>query len=92
MRCRNLDHKTQETHKCDAYTDDLDVITIKSSLSPMSNYFVCSMRVFGHDFMSSEHAYQWRFLTYIDMPDLAHEVLNSLTAADAKAIASRVPN
>ena len=92
LRCRNLDHKTQETHKCDAYSDDLDVITIKSPLSPLSNYFMCSVRVFGHTFLSSEHAYQWRFLTYIDMPDLAHEVLNSSTAADAKAIASRVPN
>ena len=92
LRCRNLDHKTQETHKCDDYTDDLDVITIKSPLSPMSNYFMCSVRVFGHDFMSSEHAYQWRFLTYIDMHDLAHEVLNSFTAADAKGIAYRVPN
>ena len=92
LRCRNLDHKTQETHKCDAYADDLDVITIKSPLSPLSNYFMCSVRVFGHNVLSSEHACQWRFLTYIDMSGLAHEVLNSSTAADTKAIAYRVPN
>ena len=48
--------------------------------------------VFGHNFLSSEHAYQWHFLTYIDMPDLPQEVLNSSIVAEAKAIASKVPN
>ena len=92
LRCRHLNHKTHETHKCDAYSDDQEVITIKSPLSPLSNYFMCSVKVFGHNFVSSEHAYQWRFLTYLDLHDLAHEVLNSSTAAEAKSIASRVPN
>ena len=53
---------------------------------------MCPVEVFGHNFVSSEHAYQWRFLTYLDLPDLANEVLNSSTASEAKSIASRVPN
>ena len=63
-KCRVLhksqydDHNTQETHKCDGYSDDLDVITLKSPLFPLSNYLMCSVRVFGHNFLSSEHAYQ----------------------------------
>ena len=79
LRCRNLDHRRQETHKCDAYSDDLDVITIKSPLLPLSNYFMCSVRIFEYYYISGVSS---RILI----------CLNSWTAADAKAIASRVPN
>ena len=82
MRYRHVDRKTHETHKCDVYSEELDVITIKSLLSPLSN---C------HNFVSSEHAYQWHFFMYLDLPDLTNEVLNFSTAAEAKSIASRVP-
>ena len=43
------------------------------------------------EFPSSEHVYHWRFLMYIDKPDFAQEVLDAATAAEAKAVASRVP-
>ena len=49
------------------------------------------MRVYNQEFLSSEHVYQWRFLTYIGMLDLADEVLKASSAAEAKAIALRVP-
>ena len=57
----------------------------------MSNYFPCRMKMHNIDFPSSEHAYQWRFLQYIDKSDLAEEVLKAPTAAEAKSIAFRVP-
>ena len=53
---------------------------------------MCPVKVFGHNFVSNEHAYQWRFIAYLDLPDLANEVLNSSTTAEAKSIAYLVPN
>ncbi len=91
MRCRRFDHHTTDTTKCDAILDD-DVCTIKSPLNSMCNYFEFPINVFKNDFPTSEHAYQWGFLTHIEMHDLAREVLNARTAAEAKAIASRVPS
>ena len=90
-RCRMLSHETRDIDKCPAYSHDTDVIIIKSPSFSLCNYYLCPVKVFNMEFMSSEHAYQWRFLTYLDMPDLAQEVLNTSTAGEAKAVASRVP-
>ena len=49
------------------------------------------MKIFEQDFRSSEHAYQWRFLKYLELDDLANEVLAARSPADAKEIAWRVP-
>jgi len=91
LRCRKLDHHTHDTDKCDAYIRDDDIVTIRSDKYPLCNFYPCSVRVYNQDFASSEHAYQWRFLTYINMPDLAQEVLCVPSAAEAKAVAQRVP-
>ena len=91
QRCRHTGHSTHNTDKCDAYIDDDDVTVIRSSKFPLCNYYPCAMRIYNHDFISSESAYQWRFLTYIGLHDLAEEVLSAPSAAEAKAIASRVP-
>ena len=86
-----MSHETRDIDKCPAYSHDADVIIIKSPSFSLCNYYLCPVKVFNMEFMSSEHAYQWRFLTYLDMPDLALEVLNTSTAGEAKAVASRVP-
>ena len=90
-RCRDTTHRTHDTVKCNGYDDNRNAITIKSPKFPMCNYFPCTVKVYGKIFSNSEAAYQWRFLTYIGMYDLADEVLNSVSAAEAKAVASRVP-
>ena len=43
------------------------------------------MKMLNIDFPSSEHAYQWRFLQYIDKSHLAEEVIKAPTAAEAKS-------
>ena len=91
MRCRHHNHSTTETEQCEAYSNDQNVLIVKSPKYPMSNYFPCHIKMHNIDFPSSEHAYQWRFLMYIDKTDLADEVLKAPTAAEAKSIASRVP-
>ena len=86
------DHHTNDTHKCDAYTTSTNVITIKSPRYSMCNYYPCTLKIYNEEFASSEHAYQWRFLTYLGIHDLAEEVRKAPSAAEAKAIASRVPS
>ena len=50
-----------------------------------------NLKLFDKEFKSSEHAYQWRFLKYIGMDDLAEKIIDAITPADAKEMASRVP-
>ena len=80
MRCRHRNHLTTDIEHCEAYSNDLNVLIVKSPKYPMSNYFPCRMKMHNIDFASSEHAYQWRFLQYIDTSDLAEEVLKAPTA------------
>ena len=49
------------------------------------------MRMFDNEFSSSEQAYQWRYLKYIGMDELAQEVLEASSAKEAMDIASRAP-
>ena len=65
------------------------MITIKSPQFVLGNYFPCRMRIFDNEFSSSEQAYQWRYLKYIGMDELAQEVLEASSAKEAKDIASR---
>ena len=77
MRCRQLNHSTTETEQCEAYSNDQNVLIGKLPKYPMSNYFPCHIKMHNIDFPSSEHAYQWRGLRYIDKTDLADEVLKA---------------
>ena len=90
-RCRRLGHTYSNTEACKAYKHGDDVINIRSPKSVLSNFYPCNMKIFEQDFRSSEHAYQWRFLKYLELDDLANEVLAARSPADAKEIAWRVP-
>ena len=84
-------------HTCTYITNLVNVqfhilMTIKSPNFPMCNYFPCVVKVYGLEFPSAEHAFHWRFLTYIGMHDLAEEVRSATSAAEAKAVSSRVPS
>ena len=92
IRCRQLDHTSTDTESCPAYTGDTNIIMIRSANYAMCNYYMCNLRVFEMDFRSSEQAYQWRFMKYLGMDDLAQEIFEVKTPEEAKEIASRVPN
>ena len=57
----------------------------------LCNYFPCQVRIFVNEFSSSQQAYQWRFVKYIGMDDLAQEVLESPSAVEAREISSKAP-
>ena len=92
QRCRRLGHHTSETDNCDAYIEDPEVITIRSPQYVLCNYYPSPLKVFGTEFVTSEHAYQWRFLKHIGEDSLAQEVLESSSPSDAKSVSSRVPH
>ena len=79
LRCRNTDHATTDTAKCEAYTDEGHIISIISPKNVFCNYYLYPINVFGHKFISVEHAYQWRFMTYIGNDQCAQEVLDAPT-------------
>ena len=90
-RCRHTDHATVNTEKCDAYIEEQDVITIHLSKNVLCNYYMYPLKVFNTQFISAEHAYQWRFMMYIGRDDHAHDILYARTPAEAKEITSRIP-
>ena len=81
----------EERERCMAFTNDQNIITIRSPNCVFSNYYMCYLKVFENEFSSSEQAYQWRFMTYIGLNELAKQVLEARTPDQAKEIASRVP-
>ena len=90
-RCRGTDHLTTNTAQCDAYTEENDVISIRSSKHVLCNYYMSYLKVFDMEFASVEHAYQWRFMKYIGLDDYAHQIQKCHSPAEAKEIASSVP-
>ena len=90
-RCRYIGHRIDDTASCEAYTNEQDIITIRSPKNPLCNYYMCTISIYGHTFHSSEQAYQWKYTDYIGRNDLAQEILTTKTPEKAKEIASRVP-
>ena len=61
--------------------EDPNVITIRSSNCTLSNFHMCTIKFWNETFCSSEQAYQWRFMKYIGMDELADEILAALAGA-----------
>ena len=47
--------------------------------------------LYGQHFISSEHAYQWKFTSHIGRHDVSEEILATSTPEQAKEVSSRVP-
>ena len=90
-RCRYLGHSSTNIAACDAYSDDPNVITIRSPKNVLCNYYPCKMKLYNQQFKSSEQCYQWKFCKHIGRDDLADEILMAMTPEEAKEISSRVP-
>ena len=48
----------------DTYIEDPEVITLRSPQYILCNYYPSPLKVFGTEFSTSEHVYQWRFLKH----------------------------
>ena len=69
-RCRYTWHCSQNSELCNAYTENSDIISIRSQNNVMSNFYQCVVTLDGIDFKSSEHAYQWRLANYFGRDDV----------------------
>ena len=92
-RCFDHGHRAHEVKQCPAYVESQDNTRIfwKDS-DVLSNFYKCSVFLFNRSFTSSEQCYHWAKLSYLDLHDLAEEVMNCATPREAKAIASRAPH
>ena len=90
-RCLYVGHSMYDTENCPGYCDNNDIVTIRSPKNVLCNYYPCTVKIYNQTFPSSEHAYQWKFCSHIGREDLAGEILDANTPAQAKEIASRVP-
>jgi len=65
--------------------------TVFGAQNPLSNHFPCTIKVMGHTFASSEHAYLHTKARYSTKPELAQTVKDATSAAEAKRISKDVP-
>lgn len=56
----------------------------------LSNFYICSLKVFHRIFKSVEHAYQYMKAVYYDRTELAEEICRQPTAWGAKNLAKQV--
>ena len=89
-RCRYTGHCSQNTGLCNTYTENADIISIRSQNKVMSNFYQCVVTLDGIVFKSSEHAYQWRLAKYFGPDDLAQDILEAPTPGQAKEITSQI--
>ena len=92
LRCRGSTHGTNETEKCDAYTDrQSNVVPFKKPQNVLTNYYRCDVIMKSQTFRSSEHAYMWHYCSELFEPELAERVFKAETPAEAKRIAHEMP-
>ena len=87
-----MGHTASDVDACDGFSDDPNIVTIRSAKNILSNYYICDIHMYGHTFKSAEHAFQWKLCRNVKRDDLAEEILNSPTPEQAKEVASRVPS
>ena len=84
-RCMQSGHRAYEHDKCEAYNPPLDDVTIFwETHDPLSNFYMCKIKMYGKIFRNSEQIYQWCKLRFIERNDLAAEVLRCKTAKEVK--------
>lgn len=73
---RNLPHKRKER-------------LFRSGREPFSNFYMCTLKVWGKIFKSLEHAYQWKKGEYLGKDYIASRIMSADTPSDAKKIADK---
>ena len=93
-RCETDEHRTIDRAKCETFQDRPGSIVFKSDDDPKSNFYVCKekINVYGREWSTVEHAYQWKKMMDHGHTDLAQEIIAATTARGAKKIANHVPS
>ena len=69
---------------------EMALFRFRGNLSVLSNFYITKLKYNGMLFPSAEHAYQHKMALYHSRPDIAHNILQARTPAQAKAISKKV--
>lgn len=70
---------------CKDANEEMLLFRASGRFQVLSNFYPCNLRMFGEQFSSAEHAYQYRKATFHNRRDIAVRVLRARTAYKAKA-------
>ena len=91
-RCNGNGHRAYQTDLCDAYSPERpDTQIFWETSNPLSNFFICRIRIFGKLFNSSEQCYQWCKTRFIKRSDLAEKIMKCRTGKQVKTISNAIP-
>ena len=90
-RCHNMGHRAYDHEKCPAYIEKPNDIQIFwENSDPLSNFYMCKIRIYGQTFRSVEHAYTWSKLRFAKYDEMAKESMYCKTARDVKNYAKNI--
>lgn len=89
--CKVDGHNAGE--ECDSTTEKPQehVRTIFGYKDPLSNHYMCDIRVMGQTFPSAEHAYKHTQAINAKRPDIASKIKNAAHAGVVKELAREIP-
>ena len=91
LPCHQSNHQTLDLN-CQSKSEIplTNITTFKGPNFDLSNFYSCSIFVFGYHFSSSEHAYQWNKAVFFGKHDLVYRIaISSLTPLQCKQLLTR---
>ncbi len=61
------------------------------SSNPLSNFYLCRIKIYGKLFRSAEHAYVWCKLRFAGNPELTEQIRHYRTAKQVKMVSTKIP-
>ena len=71
--------------------DGTSPVLFRSHTGELSNFYPCTLNIYGDRFTSSEAAYQYAFAVEHDRWDLAQQIKSARNAAEAKNLSKKIP-
>ncbi len=66
-------------------------VMFRSHKDELSNFYPCTLHIYGDKFKSSEAAYQFAYAAEHDEWEIAEQIKNARTAAEAKRLSKQIP-
>ncbi len=90
--CQTDSHQT-DSEECPAITKEpqSDVRTVYGHKDPISNHYLCDIRVLGQNFASAEHGYMHTQAINAKRADLAKKIMDAKYAHTVKNISQMIP-
>ena len=89
--CKSEDHKTG-SEDCPAYKNvATEIISVRSHLNVLSNFYMQDINYKGKTYSSVEHAYQAVKANHAGLPDLAREISCAPHAGEARRLGNTIP-